>query len=130
MIDETNAWVLLKRTNNRFQLSWSPPIVGIEKAHVVASAGSHAGVDGAGLPAVFLKDNANTRLVLFKHSARVVGRSVVNNDDLRATATMRQNTIECCPNKGAIIIVVDDYADLDLMHYQPARSLYRILGAI
>src|SRR5688500_3941581 len=86
-------------------------VVRIEKDQDVASARGVTRVEGGALTGIRLQKRSNEISVTFYHTARVVGRAVVDNDHLMGRESLVQGTVDAFAQKLRVVVVVYENAD-------------------
>ena len=95
------------------QFSLCPPIIAVEKHDDLAAALGNAGVEGGGLAAVFLADQADARFELANDFRRAVGRTVIHNDDFKLIlrVVLVEHAAESLFDEALMVVGVDKNAE-------------------
>lgn len=83
MINEASVWTAVELLHNSPDFRRQPVVVRIQKGNEFAPGFLQAQVEGRSLAAIRLVEILNSRTVLLHALGRVVGRTVVYNDDFQ-----------------------------------------------
>ena len=115
-----------KRGYHVTQFILRPPIVAIEESDDFAAAFGNAVVEGGGLAAVWLAQDADLRLKFTQNFRGAVRGAVVYNQDFAVGRgkILCQHALHRFFNEAFVVIGIDQYADKRCRHQQStAQSL-------
>src|SRR5450631_4206561 len=104
------------RFDNTSHLIGQEEVVGIQKANDLTSTLGKSNIESRRLPSVFLEDRLNSIFVAFDYSPRVIGGTVVNDDDFYRCVRLSQSTLDGIREKASIVVVVYDDAYKGSIH--------------
>jgi hypothetical protein len=108
--DPARRGVLGEDADDLRHLARREAIVGVQDAHDRAAAGGKAAVEGPGLTLPLPVDRGDAPPEAGDHRAGVVGRAVVDHDDLDPGMGLGQRALDGLTQELAVVVVVDQDA--------------------
>src|SRR5258707_1154551 len=110
-VDHAEGGIECKAGGVAFELPRSPDVIRIEKGDVLAARGGDPGIPGGAGAEVLLADDNDSMAVAVQNLRRVVGRAVVDDDDLESGTGLRQRTVDRVAKKATVVVRRDDDGD-------------------
>ena len=110
--DEIHVFVLGESASHTFQMIWLVFVVGIQEAENVTRSMLQTENEGRELAFVALAHDfhqAMAGIALLKDRGSLIGRTVVDNDDLGWGHRLRERALDRIHDKAAVVMAVDDY---------------------
>jgi len=118
----------MPRPNDLFDCSRKQHVVRIEKHHNGAVARAKAGVKGRRVSAVGFEHADYPIDIPGDNLARVVHRTVIDNDHLNLRIGLRERTVDRRGEKARVVEVIDDNADQRRRVVAILDRIHRIQG--
>ncbi len=108
METKTSIRVRLKIGNDPLDLVWKEQIIGVQQRQQLAPAGGKCGVKSRSLSSIRLADQPQAcvfSLVFLDNANRVIGRSVVADDQFYVGIRLAERTLNRFPNVPVVVVI-------------------------